>query len=618
MNDYEIIPCAFDNTATAVRGLVDERLSNWPIVYLLTGRKHLYVGETLKFQSRMLQHLSNPEKVSNLDTAHAIVDKTFNKSATLHLESKLINILYADGKYEILNRNNGVFDSNYYQREFYEDKFNEIVFHLKQTGIIDKPLREILNSDIYKYSPFKSLNDDQVLAVNKMFTSLKSSMTSSGNTRFVVEGAAGTGKTIVAIYFLKYLSSIKFSSPDDDIKSKDDFVLPLCEYGSRDYYLLKDLKLALVIPQESLRKSIANIFRKTQGLSSVKVLDPFELGNKHAESKFDLIIVDEAHRLSVRANQNSSMRNKLYKDINIKLFGNDDPSYTQLDWVYRLSNNSILLLDSHQNIRPMDLDDAQIENILEQSKAKKSHHLLRSQMRMHAPNEYFDFLDNVFKGREIKPVDLDDYDFRIFESVSEMQYEILKHERRFGLSRMAAGFAFPWRSKNNKDAYDICINDSHGLWEAKWNSVTKDWVNTPSSVHEVGSIYTLQGYDLNYAGIIIGNDIVWDAEVGRVVLKRENYYDKKGKENNPQLNKIFSDEDILNYVLNIYKVLLSRGIRGTYVYIVDVDLRNQFREALKTVSGANVDFVPAKYKVFLDSSKFPFKDFSTPFSHIQI
>jgi hypothetical protein len=96
----------------------------------------------------------------------------------------------------------------------------------------------------------------------------------------------------------------------------------------------------------------------------------------------------------------------------------------------------------------------------------------------------------------------------------------------------------------------------------------------------VGSIHTVQGYDLNYAGVIIGADLGYDPVSGRVVFRRENYHDKKGKENNPRLGIVYSDEDLLEYVVNIYRVLLTRGIRGTYIYAVDSDLRSHLRNLI--------------------------------------
>jgi DUF2075 family protein len=109
-------------------------------------------------------------------------------------------------------------------------------------------------------------------------------------------------------------------------------------------------------------------------------------------------------------------------------------------------------------------------------------------------------------------------------------------------------------------------------------------VNSPTSAEEVGSIHTIQGYDLNYAGVIIGRDLYFDENAQRVAFSRENYFDKKGKENNPTLGIKYSDEDLLKYVLSIYRVLLTRGIKGTYVYVCDERLRVYLRGMLESAA----------------------------------
>lgn len=600
MTDFNLLKFNFTAQDLAEIPPLDSRLQNWPTVYVLAGKRHIYVGETLKYKNRMRQHLQNPVKTKNLDTSYAIIDKMFNKSVALHLESILINAFYADGKFSVLNKNYGINDSNYYNRKYYESSFFEIINNFKKSGLLSQNLTEIINSDIYKYSPFKSLNDDQIVAVNHMLRYVLNGLEGEVQDNFVVEGSAGTGKTIVGIYFLKYLSSVGLPSPDDEIKSKDDFILPEFSRNSKEFQLLKELKLALVIPQESLRKSIGKIFKKTPDLQNVAVIDPFEMGKKYNSKHFDLVIVDEAHRLSIRANQNSGMRNRDFTEINKRLFDADSLHFTQLDWINHLSKNTVLMLDSRQNIRPMDLPDAKINNLINNASNSGNHYRLKSQMRMNAPEMYFDFIDQIFNGEKIENAYLGNYDLRIFDSPSEMQQKIFEKNKQYGLARMSAGYAYPWVSRNDENAYDIELEDGEKVWKGRWNSTTTDWINTPNSINEVGSIYTLQGYDLNYAGVIIGKDIQWDEAESKIVFVRNNYFDAKGKENNKKLGIIFSDEDLLAYVKNIYKVLLTRGIRGTFIYVEDEGLRKRFKYAFSKIQHSNADLADSPFTIQSD------------------
>jgi DUF2075 family protein len=95
----------------------------------------------------------------------------------------------------------------------------------------------------------------------------------------------------------------------------------------------------------------------------------------------------------------------------------------------------------------------------------------------------------------------------------------------------------------------------------------------------------VQCYDLNYAGVIIGNDLQWNEDAQRLIVNRSNYFDKKGKENNPTLGKTYSDEDLLRYICNAYTVLLTRGIRGTYVYVTGRELRARMATLIRGQRG---------------------------------
>jgi DUF2075 family protein len=167
--------------------------------------------------------------------------------------------------------------------------------------------------------------------------------------------------------------------------------------------------------------------------------------------------------------------------------------------------------------------------------------------------------------------DLQDYEFELFDGLGAMHQRIRERDAEHGLARLVAGYAWKWRSKNKSGLHDIEL-DGVAL---DWNVSDVDWIASKTSLEEVGSIHTVQGYDLNYAGVIIGGDLRIDPETGRLVADRKNYFDAKGKADNKMRGQTTSDDDLLRYITNVYRVLLTRGMRGTYLYVVDPLLRQR-------------------------------------------
>lgn len=544
--------------------------SNWPVVYILHNDQKIYVGETLSVKQRLATHSGNKEK-KYLVNIELILSRYFNKSATLGLESELINLFFADGKYEVINRNNGVVKANYYYREGYEKIFAEIFNELRRAGLFNGSINDIRNNDLFKLSPFKTLTADQANVSARILSVLAENLEAENPAQqtFVVDGMPGTGKTVLSMFLLKFVADVAAGREEEGIQLSDEFEEII---NAEVLSSLRGVKIGFVIPQKSLRKSVQQIIKRIPNLDESMVLDPFALGKSREE--FDILLVDEAHRLGQRSNQSIGARNVDFARINEDLFGEDNNEYTQLDWVKAKSKVQILFLDESQSVKPGDLPLENIRTVVHESKSQNIYYKLESQMRLNAPYEYIKWIESLLSGQSGSLFDLGDYDLKFFESVTEMRREILEKEAQFELSRMIAGYAWEWKSKKDKSKDDIIIDDVDGQqFKAKWNSVDADWIASRNSVNEIGSIHTVQGYDLNYAGVIIGNDIFMDPNTGRVHFSRSNYYDKKGKENNRRRGIEYTDDDILKWVQNIYRVLLTRGILGTYIYVCDENLR---------------------------------------------
>ena len=563
MTNFKIDRVQFESAALWTWAVSHPSDLNWPVVYTIDGLGQIYIGETTQLVVRMRQHLINADR-RHLTSVRVVIDPTFNKSACLDLESFLIRWFAGDGKYTVQNSTAGMTDSDYYERDRYREEFREIFEQMRSEGLFDKSIAQIENSDLFKLSPYKVLTDDQHFAILEILKQLFNDLRSGKPSTAVVQGQPGTGKTIVGIYLMKLLGDIRLATALEDTDSDAVFSEFFTEQNAM---LLQDFRMGIVIPQQSLRKTVKKVFKKTSGLSNRLVLSPFDVGG--SDEEFDLLIVDESHRLQ----QLSATLPKLitrFKQINAQLFNGNERGGHQLDWIRRKSMHQIFLLDAEQSVRPAsDLPAKVIRELEKEAASTGRRFVLKSQMRVRAGEDYVGYIRAMLSKQPPTRVSFADYDLKLFADLGEMRNAILAREAEYGLARLVAGFAWKWISKNDKNLFDIFIDGQH----MQWNNTDTDWINSPTSIDEVGSIHTTQGYDLNYAGVIIGPDLRYDPDGRRLFIVRDSYFDTKGKSNNNMLGFDYTDEDLLTYIANIYAVLLTRGIRGTYVYVCDPELR---------------------------------------------
>lgn len=568
MTSFEIAKWPFTETHLRLWRDEDPRFLNWPVVYILDDGKRVYVGETLNTASRMRQHLESEGRRS-LKAVRLVLDGTFNKSVCLDLESQLIGLFAGDDKYKVLNSNKGVVNADYYDRERYRGTFKEIFQALREQNLFTRSIAEIENSELYKLSPFKALNRNQAVVMEDILEGLFDDLGSGAGSTIVVQGDPGTGKTIVAVYLLKLLRDIVNGVGVDEVDGDSMFSDYFTEENRQH---LAEKRIGLVVPQQALRASLKRVFRKTPGLDQSMVLTPFEVGK--SPEKWDLLVVDESHRLNHRANQASGPQNQSFGDINVKLFGADLDHYTQADWIREQSTHQIFLLDSEQSVRPADLPQELQSALVQTARDDDRHYRLFTQMRVEGGADYVSYVRAIMRGEVPEPQTFGDYEFRMFDDLGRMHEAIRARDIEVGLSRLVAGYAWEWKSKRDRTATDIEIDGQ----QLQWNQTQTDWITSSGAVDQVGSIHTVQGYDLNYVGVIIGPDLRFDTVKQEIVFDRANYFDKKGMENNPRLGITYSDEELRRLVANVYAVLLTRGVRGTFLYVVDPDLRRHLRQ----------------------------------------
>lgn len=529
----------------------------WPIVYFIQNpvNKVAYVGESTNAYSRIINHLSNSEK-SKLKTISIIGSDKFNKSATLDIESKLIQYISAEETYQLLNKAPGV-SHNYYQQDLYGDLFKVIWAKLIEKKIVSKSLEEIENSELFKYSPYKSLNEDQYNSVMEILEALSN----KDNNTIFVHGSAGTGKTIVATYLIKLLVSNPEYTDDENLSENEIQEINLLQEIRKRY---PRLKIGLVIAMSALRKSLKNVFKKIPGLEAAMVIGP----SGTFKHKYDLLIVDEAHRL--RRYNNIGWRGE-FKKKNRKL-GLDDTG-TELDWILTNSKSQIFFYDEAQSVKPSDVENINFQKIITSKKTKKIS--LTSQMRVKGGNNYISFVDKLLKLKLERNHVYNDanYDLLFFDHLPDLYEKLTIKEEELGLCRMIAGYSWPWLSEVTPDAIDIKID---GL-EFRWNDKKrfKDWVNSPNAFKEIGCIHTIQGYDLNYTGLIFGKEIDYDHGQKKIIIDRKKYFDKYG-------NQGASEIELHNFIINIYKTIMFRGIRGTYVYACNKNLGDYLKKHISS------------------------------------
>ena len=556
----------------------------WPIVYAIYDDDEIYVGETVNAKVRMSQHYENPER-RKLKKVRIISGEKFNKSVILDLEAFLIQHISADTKFKKMqNGNSGHQRHDYFERKKYEAEFDNIWKNFCNIGLAKKSRIDIENSNLFKYSPYKTLTDDQYIVSNHIIADLVRCIKEEKNSTYIVNGGPGTGKTVLAIFLMKLLATE--IQKDTNLEDED-----LIEMLSTIHALLPNFKMGIVVSMSNLRATLQDVFGSTYGLSKSMVYTPSQIANSN--EIFDLLIVDEAHRLKAPRNMMGTEIHNVRE--NNKKLGIDEYDGTQLDWIIKKSKHQIFFYDRMQSIKKTDVD-AEIFEKLIKSGAKSLD--LNTQVRCsRGGGMYINYIRKIFSDNPPEQfIDFDEvklepdengYDFKIFDDVREMTDLIIAKngKEEIGLCRNIAGYGWPWNTKDkihpsNKQETDECIKRGHydiNIDGNKyiWNTQYVNFVASKNSVNEIGCIHTIQGFDLNYAGVIIGNELRYDEENDKLYIDKKSYYDAFGKQKT-------NDEDLRQYIFNIYSVLCTRGINGTYVYACDKGLRNYLKKFIKT------------------------------------
>lgn len=525
--------------------------TNWPAVYIYYNATKAYVGETLDAVRRTEQHM-NEAQFDDFTNICFISDKTFNKSVILDLESFLIKYMSADksGR-KLINGNAGIVDHNYFYKEAYSDDFKEIWSALANRGIVKQSLVDIENSELFKYSPYKSLNNEQQKAAYEILKRIYEMNNPSGESIIQVAGGAGTGKTILAVYLVKLLIDIK-NKKEVWRTIEDEEDANLIEKLSKTMSIIN--RVGFVVPMIELRTTMKTIFSSIEGLSPKMILAPEEV----VKTNYDLLICDEAHRLYQNKHLPLGAASK-FKKVNMELMGgaykNDESDLTELDWIIRSSRMQVLFYDSRQTIRTPDISKERFASICKPYLFKYIE--LSSQMRCKGGNGYYDYTKEILEGTGLTTKNykkISNYKLLVVDTINELIDFIDKQNTEGdGLCKVVTGPA--WNINE-----DIVIENKKFHWvgsEKEENAI-------------IYSIHKTQGFDLNYAGVIFGREVFYSKETRRIEINKRNLKDN--------FTKSSGDEQMRDYVLDIYLTLMTRGIYGTCLYAMDEGLRTYLKD----------------------------------------
>ena len=561
--------------------------SNWPVVYMIHNddSKEAYIGETLNAGKRAGQHWQTAER-QKLKTIHIVTDDSFNKSVILDLEAFLIKYISADGIYKLQNGNNGLANFDYFSRNEYKQQFQKIWDALKELGLVQSGIADIEDSDLYKYSPYKSLTDDQQKVLGKILYLITGYLKQDLEETVIVEGGAGTGKTILAVFLLKLLTDLNNNTYEvDETAEATDVseIQALINAGRK-------LKIGFIVPQQSLRQTLKNVFKTIRSMSEDMIMTPAEAARAAMNEPFDLLVCDEAHRLHRReALSQYPQHDKINQMLGLPENG------TELEWIIRSSHMQLLFYDSDQSVKPSDITREMFNRTISQQSIQRLK--LTSQLRCLGGDDYIQYVKEVLntqtgfsgvfdiQGRMIMREDagtmfnalvphgpFKDYILKMYDDIDQMMDEINRLDKEEGLSCAVAGYAWKWITKGQpKDTplRDIPLGRGY-----LWNRTYTDWINSDRLPYEIGCIHTVQGYDLNYVGVIFGPEITYNKVTGRIEVIKKNYMDTLGK-------AVGNDEEALRqYIINIYSTLLTRGIHGALIYVCDLKLREYLRSYL--------------------------------------
>lgn len=540
-----------------------EIIANFPTVYIHnwqdSGDFEVYVGESNDIFKRTRQHYDAAvdkskwqRKLMEKDARLFIIGhEHFNKSLTMDIENRLMHYMMSAERVKHVHNLRDNPQTSYYPVEELDEIFGRIWRGLRKENKELFPTESaIKDSAIYKASPLHKLTKEQKDARELILQKVSKAL-ENGETRqlIFIDGEAGTGKTVL---------------------NSSTFYELYCQAEEEE----KTLKCYLLVnhdEQITVYEQIAEKLGLTAKYGKV-VSKPTTFINNHSEDDpVDVVFVDEAHLLLTQGKQSYHGENQL-KDIIAR------------------ARVTVVMFDENQILTTEQFWEAQIlEHYRNQAKAAENHIVLDKQLRMQADPVTMDWIDSFTKKGQLKeiPHTVDGYQIKVFDDPEMLDLEIQKKakEKDSALSRVLATYDWEYSRKRKPDdrlrAYwEVVIGKWHKPWNRELGAELSRkekrkisglaWAEQPQTINEVGSTFTIQGFDLNYAGVILGPSVKY--RNGKIIFAPSESHNNKAIR-----NRTLSDGTKQKFgemlIQHEVRVLMTRGVNGMYIYACDPELR---------------------------------------------
>ena len=382
-------------------------------------------------------------------------------------------------------------------------------------------------ASVIRGNPVYSLLDDQIVVYNTILSNARKGVHAKHKAVVLARGGPGTGKSLIAINVMAALADQGYNA----------------QYatGSKAF-------------TENLRRAVGS-----------RAAVQFKYFNSYAvayDGVIDVLLCDEAHR--IRESSNSRFTPKATRS-----------SRDQIDEVVAASKTSVFFIDDDQVVRPGEIGSA---DLIRRTAAKFGATLieeeLKTQFRCAGSAAYVSWLDNLL-GINASGDDVfestDAFEFSLVDSPIELEAEIRVKVQEGSTGRIVAGFCWPWSGPRQDGTLvdDVQIGDYRRPWNAKRDAgklargipQASYWATDPGGIDQIGCIYTAQGFEFDYVGVILGPDLVYDASIGAWIGRKEESRDSTVARR--------SGGGFTQLVKNAYRVLLTRGMKGCFVYVID-------------------------------------------------